>query len=153
MNWQEKYKRLDALVAELLQEIAMDDFGYTARMLIESINHFKNEPPSATETVCDDASPLHPVVLALKERILQNMSEPVLLEGDEADLPTIELLKREIDRTIEDFIYDTSCGSCGEHGPKLGECSASKRICGHHCNCSWTHDECCWCGEEFGEVE
>jgi hypothetical protein len=33
------------------------------------------------------------------------------------------------------------------------ECAESKRPCGHHCNCSWTQDECCWCGEKFGEVK
>ncbi len=22
-----------------------------------------------------------------------------------------------------------------------------------HCNHSWSHDRCCWCGEEFGEVD
>jgi hypothetical protein len=32
-----------------------------------------------------------------------------------------------------------------------GECLKSKRDCGHHCNHSWTHDECCWCGKEWGE--
>jgi hypothetical protein len=106
-----------------------------------------------TKPKCVDAASLHPIVMALKARILERMSEPVLLEGDEVDVATIELLKQEVDRTIEDFIYDTSCCSCGERGPKLGECSKSKRICGHHCNCSWTQDECCWCGEEFCEVE
>jgi hypothetical protein len=28
----------------------------------------------------------------------------------------------------------------------LGECPLSKRRCGHHCNCTWTQDACCWCG-------
>ena len=43
------------------------------------------------------------------------------------------------------------CGSCGE-SPE-GECPASKRPCGHHCNHVWTHDACDWCGKEFGEGE
>ena len=43
------------------------------------------------------------------------------------------------------------CLSCGEDGCKEGECDKSKRECGHHCNCSWIHDKCCWCGKEFGE--
>jgi len=42
------------------------------------------------------------------------------------------------------------CLSCGEGCPK-SECKSSKRDCGHHCNCSWVHDGCCWCGTEFGE--
>lgn len=29
------------------------------------------------------------------------------------------------------------------------KCPQSKRTCGHHCNHSWTHDECCWCGKKF----
>ncbi len=44
------------------------------------------------------------------------------------------------------------CYSCGEEMPK-GECPKSKRKCGHHCNHSWSHDRCDWCGEEFGEVD
>lgn len=32
----------------------------------------------------------------------------------------------------------------------IGECKASERRCGHHCNCSWVHDCCHWCGTEFG---
>lgn len=42
------------------------------------------------------------------------------------------------------------CISCGEELPE-GECSASKKPCGHHCECSWIQDKCCWCGAEFGE--
>ncbi len=42
------------------------------------------------------------------------------------------------------------CDSCGEEMP-LKECPRSYRECGHHCNHSWSHDACCWCGEEFGE--
>lgn len=41
------------------------------------------------------------------------------------------------------------CASCGEHVPDF-ECGSSKRFCGHHCNHSWEHDECCWCGLVFG---
>jgi len=44
------------------------------------------------------------------------------------------------------------CASCDNEMP-LNECPNSKRECGHHCNHSWTHDECCWCGKEFGENE
>lgn len=43
------------------------------------------------------------------------------------------------------------CLSCEQEMPR-GECFASARSCGHHCNCSWTQDFCHWCGEEFGET-
>ncbi|TAL45879.1 MAG: hypothetical protein EPN91_01325 [Salinibacterium sp.] len=42
------------------------------------------------------------------------------------------------------------CISCGEEIAK-NDCPKSKRSCGHHCNCSWIHDGCCWCGQEFGD--
>lgn len=35
------------------------------------------------------------------------------------------------------------CLSCPDDDMK---CPASKRACGHHCNHSWTHGKCCWCG-------
>lgn len=41
---------------------------------------------------------------------------------------------------------DEDCYSCGEEGPKNGECLGSKRPCGHHCNCIWIYDVCHWCG-------
>lgn len=48
---------------------------------------------------------------------------------------------------------DEVCTSCEEH-LKAGECPRSKRKCGHHCNHSWSHDECCWCNADFsGEDE
>lgn len=42
------------------------------------------------------------------------------------------------------------CISCGERSP-VGECPKAERECGHHCNCSWIQDACCWCGAEFGD--
>lgn len=45
------------------------------------------------------------------------------------------------------------CISC-DCGDEMGEhefCPKSRRACGHHCNHSWTHDHCCWCGQEWGE--
>ncbi len=43
------------------------------------------------------------------------------------------------------------CLSCGGATP-MEECPGDeKRPCGHHCNCSWLWDKCCWCGKEFGE--
>jgi hypothetical protein len=52
--------------------------------------------------------------------------------------------------TAETVALD-GCASCGESLPMF-ECPASNRRCGHHCNCSWIHDHCHWCGREFGEV-
>lgn len=46
---------------------------------------------------------------------------------------------------------DSPCISCGEEMP-FHECPKSLRSCGHHCDCSWIHDVCHWCGEEFGEI-
>ena len=43
------------------------------------------------------------------------------------------------------------CGSCGDDNCPPNECPKSKRPCGHHCNHSWSHDACCWCGVQFGE--
>lgn len=47
---------------------------------------------------------------------------------------------------------DEECVSCGEECP-LNECPHSRRPCGHHCNHSWSHEECCWCGQVWGEAE
>lgn len=30
-------------------------------------------------------------------------------------------------------------------------CAASKKPCGHHCNHSWSHEHCCWCGKTWGD--
>lgn len=42
------------------------------------------------------------------------------------------------------------CASCGE-GDAATSCPKSKRRCGHHCNHSWTHDACCWCGKAWDD--
>lgn len=48
-----------------------------------------------------------------------------------------------------DRIYNgTDCDSCAEQDI-VGQCPNSRRECGHHCNHSWSHDECCWCGKVF----
>ena len=44
---------------------------------------------------------------------------------------------------------EDECFTCGEGGFPLNECPKSERQCGHHCNCSWVHDCCHWCGVEF----
>ena len=44
---------------------------------------------------------------------------------------------------------DIICTTCCEGFPE-NECPKSRRECGHHCNCSWEQDECCWCGATFG---
>jgi len=40
------------------------------------------------------------------------------------------------------------CISCEERAPQ-NECPDSERECGHHCNHSWSHDACDWCGQEW----
>ena len=45
---------------------------------------------------------------------------------------------------------DEVCTACCEDSPE-DECSESERPCGHHCNHSWSHDQCCWCDKEWGE--
>lgn len=43
------------------------------------------------------------------------------------------------------------CTSCNDEVQGSVSCKESRRTCGHHCECSWLWDKCCWCGEEFGE--
>lgn len=46
---------------------------------------------------------------------------------------------------------DRECLTCGGYGDDPdADCLDSKSACGHHCNCSWTQDSCCWCGVRFG---
>lgn len=52
------------------------------------------------------------------------------------------------------------CISCEEdcepdnpEDPDGFRCPKSQRPCGHHCNHSWSHEECCWCGRVFGDEE
>lgn len=42
------------------------------------------------------------------------------------------------------------CLECGDSIEK-DPCPKSKKPCGHHCNHSWTHDVCCYCGKLWGE--
>ena len=51
---------------------------------------------------------------------------------------------------MPDDNLDDECISCIEK-VEDEECPSSKRDCNHHCNHSWTHDECCWCRENFEE--
>ena len=49
---------------------------------------------------------------------------------------------------------NAECDTCGEVEGVEGECANPKRVCGHHCNCMWTHDSCCWCAVRFcGDCE
>lgn len=83
-------------------------------------------------------------------------------------MPWEELVEtdREVDRRIGEVLFaygaraatatatttpieDHDCSSCGEEVPTVNECQKSKRPCGHHCNHSWSQDECCWCGKTF----
>jgi hypothetical protein len=42
------------------------------------------------------------------------------------------------------------CVSCSEGLPGK-ECPGSRRECGHHCNCLWSQDQCCWCSAHVDE--
>lgn len=46
-----------------------------------------------------------------------------------------------------------SCSSCPDIGgtAEIDLCPDSRSPCGHHCNHSWSHDVCDWCGTEWGE--
>ena len=49
---------------------------------------------------------------------------------------------------------DKDCISCKQESiqhPDEDFCPQTRRKCKHHCNHSWTHDECCWCGKTWGE--
>lgn len=50
---------------------------------------------------------------------------------------------------------EDECLACAEDPTHaqfpLKECPKSLRPCGHHCNCSWVHDCCHWCGGETSE--
>jgi hypothetical protein len=53
---------------------------------------------------------------------------------------------------------DETCISCeedpdNEETDPYYKCPKSQRPCGHHCNHSWSHEKCDWCGAEFGEIE
>jgi hypothetical protein len=56
------------------------------------------------------------------------------------------------DLTGTRYQHESDCSSC-RMDMMRGECRKSKRECRHHCNHAWSHDKCCWCGEEFGEVD
>lgn len=45
------------------------------------------------------------------------------------------------------------CFTCGEGDGSPDECPTSERTCGHHCNHSWTHDVCHWCGTTYDDQE
>lgn len=45
-------------------------------------------------------------------------------------------------------VFDEECDSCSVVDEV---CPASEKACGHHCNHSWSHERCCWCGQEWGE--
>jgi hypothetical protein len=45
---------------------------------------------------------------------------------------------------------DERCDSCRE-SLRTDVCPSSLKTCGHHCNHSWSHERCCWCGREWGD--
>lgn len=72
---------------------------------------------------------------------------------DQFDLHEGHILNFIDNRVAKKQKDDPDCSSCGyteeESDIRNNECPQSRRPCGHHCNCSWTQDECCWCGKEF----
>jgi len=52
-------------------------------------------------------------------------------------------------KTVVEPSKENDCICC-ELGMKE-ICPHSEKECGHHCNHSWSHDRCCWCGKEWGE--
>lgn len=60
------------------------------------------------------------------------------------------MVESTLDNPTVDLDLENGCTSCGEGDPK-NECPHSRKACGHHCNHSWSHDECCWCGETWGD--
>lgn len=49
---------------------------------------------------------------------------------------------------------DDECSTCdcGDEATESDKCPNSQRQCGHHCNHSWSHESCCWCGKVWNEV-
>lgn len=54
------------------------------------------------------------------------------------------------DLTLGCISCEEDCEPDNPVDPDEFMCSKSKRPCGHHCNHSWSHEECCWCGRVFG---
>lgn len=50
-------------------------------------------------------------------------------------------------------MLNKDCEDCMSYELKITKeiCPKSQKECGHHCDHSWTHDICCWCGKEWGE--
>lgn len=59
--------------------------------------------------------------------------------------------RRERLRRRNAWVPGEDCWSCGEKMP-VNECPDSRRSCGHHCNHSWSHDACDWCGAAFADL-
>ena len=97
--------------------------------------------------------PVHAVVMRLVERIRSGLQDPVILEEDLLYDESQKLMLREFERQVDDFFFDEAgdCPSCGEGMPR-GDCPQSKRVCGHHCTHTWTHDSCCWC-KQANEID
>ena len=51
---------------------------------------------------------------------------------------------------------DEPCMTCSDEPDekeKRNECQHSKyKDCGHHCNCMWDQDKCCWCGAKIEDL-
>lgn len=47
--------------------------------------------------------------------------------------------------------YDGTLRECHSCGDDEEHCPLTRSACGHHCNHSWSHERCCWCGKEWGD--
>lgn len=76
-------------------------------------------------------------------------------EMAEAPMATLTLRRKMLDALDAVEVVEPECLTCGEQADDtmFNECPESRRSCGHHCNCSWVHDCCHWCGAEIGEAD
>lgn len=86
----------------------------------------------------------------LRRRITAWFDAPILGHGLMARYQDARGLLRDV--LAGGDVLDEECSTCAEGGYPKGECPASRRPCGHHCNCSWVHDCCHWCGGEYAEA-
>lgn len=48
-----------------------------------------------------------------------------------------------------DRLTGPPCEDCVNEETRGDFCSKSEKSCEHHCDHSWSHDVCCWCGEKW----
>jgi hypothetical protein len=92
-----------------------------------------------------------PPVIAIGKLLSWSDSGQVVLQDEMGFLhycwPMLMVRKHQIEGECHTCADPTIPGS--EDGAPKGECPESQRVCGHHCNCSWTQDHCHWCDMKF----